>query len=80
MPAKRKLKPRPTYRQHAEAVINQDIKRACAQGTIFFDYLTEERLVENFGQTEWERGVIEGGRRFAGRLQDIAMDEIKVEG
>lgn len=75
MPAKRKLKARPTYRQHTEADAAADIKRACAPGTLFFDYLTEERLAENFGANEYERGIIEGGRRFAGRLQDIAMGD-----
>lgn len=71
--AKRKLIPRPTYRQHSEAAINAAIKQAIPVGGVFWDYLTEERLTENFGPGEWERGIVEGARRFAGRLQDIAM-------
>jgi len=71
--AKRKLIPRPTYRQHDEKTINSAIKAGIPVGGPFWDYLTEERLVENFGPSEWERGMIEGARRFAGRLQDIAL-------
>lgn len=75
MPPKRKLKPRPTYRQHTEAESNASIKAAIPLGGVFWDYLTDERLAENFGANEWDRGVIEGAKRFAGRLQDIAMSE-----
>jgi hypothetical protein len=73
--AKRKNIPRPTYRQHSEASINFAIRNAIHVGDTFWDFLTEERLAENFGTSEFERGVIEGARRFAGRLQDIVMSD-----
>jgi hypothetical protein len=73
--AKRKLKPRPMYREHSEAAINFAIRNAIHLGDTFWDFLTEERLAENFGTSEFERGVIEGARRFAGRLQDIIMSD-----
>jgi hypothetical protein len=41
----------------------------------FYRYLDDERKLENFGENEYERGVIEGCRRFATRLQDIVEAE-----
>ena len=73
--AKRKKILRPTYRQHSEASTEFAIRNAIHVGDTFWDFLTEERLVENFGASEFERGVIEGARRFAGRLQDIIMSD-----
>jgi len=55
--------------------VNKDIRSKLLQGSLFWHYLTEERLAENFGPTEFERGVIEGARRFAGRLQDIVLNQ-----
>ena len=75
MSKQRKLKPRPTYRQRSQADINAEIKRACAPGTALYDYFIEEALQENFGANEFDRGVIEGGRRFAIRFVNIALDE-----
>lgn len=74
---RKKTKPLPTYRAHlhSDEAINAAIRRAIPMQGVFWDYLTEERLVENFGMSEFERGVIEGARRFAARLQDIALSE-----
>ncbi len=55
--------------------VNKDIRSRILQGTPFWHYLTEERLAENFGANEWERGIVEGARRFAGRLQDIVLNQ-----
>lgn len=71
----RKRKPRPTYREHSEATVNRDIQARITDSGPFWDWLTEERLIENFGTSEFERGVVEGARRFAGRLQSIVMGE-----
>lgn len=75
--ATKKSKPWPTYRPHlhSDASTTAAIKRAIPMQGAFWDYLTEERLAENFGQSEFERGVVEGARRFAARLQDIALSE-----
>lgn len=75
MATKRKLKPRPTYRQHAEATIQATIKAAIPPGGVFFDYLTDIRLEPVVGATEYERGRAEGVREFAAQLQDVALSE-----
>lgn len=75
MATKKKRKPRATYRQPSEAAVNFAIRNAIRLGDPFWDFLTEERLAENFGKDEYERGIIEGARRFAGRLQDIVMSD-----
>lgn len=61
---------KPTW-QEIVAAIRAGIPK---DGT-FWNYLDDERKLENFGENEYERGVIEGGRRFATRLQDIVDTE-----
>lgn len=77
--SKRKLKPRPTYRQHSEAVVHADIKRAAAQGTAFFDWLTEIRLEPVGGVDLFNIGRAEGVRELAAQIQDIALAENRLE-
>lgn len=69
-----KRKPRATYREYSEQEVNATIHGAIPEGGVFWDYLVAETMQENFGASEFERGVIEGGRRFANRLIGIAME------
>lgn len=58
-------------RYHDDDVVYAAIRQGIPEGGVFWDYLTLEARTENFGMNEYERGVIEGCRRFAIRLQDI---------
>jgi len=71
----RKLKHRPTYRQHETALIDTVIRAAIPREGIFIDYLDEIVQERVDATTEYERGVIEGRRRFAGELISIALSE-----
>jgi hypothetical protein len=70
----RKLKPRPTFRQHTQSDYDKHIAAAYAPNTILFDMAVEESMVENFGTNEYDRGVIEGARRYNMRLINIALN------
>jgi hypothetical protein len=80
MPAKRKLKPRPTYRQHSEAVVLATVKQSIPRGGVFFDFLTDIRLEPVIAATEYDRGRAEGVREFAAQLQDMALSDEVAEG
>ena len=83
--AKRKLKPRPTYRQHSEASYQQAIQNALRVGDTFWDYLSDVRLepvisftgAPNTGEFVYNLGRQQGMKDLAAQLQDIAAGEIK---
>jgi hypothetical protein len=72
--AKPKL-PRPTYRQHDTDAINATVRASIGKQGVFMDYLGEVVQERIEGATEFERGVVEGRRRMAGDLINIALSE-----
>jgi hypothetical protein len=70
-----------TYAEHSEAAIHAAVKEAIPIGGIFADFLTDIclQLIPQRGN-EFERGIVEGTRRFAGQLLDMARSEIKESG
>jgi len=77
--SKRKLKPRPTYRQHSEKDIQAAIRGAISRDGEFMDYLQEVGLELVEGPDEFHRGIAEGRRRLAGELVSVALSEVTSE-
>jgi phosphoribosylaminoimidazole-succinocarboxamide synthase len=72
---KRKLKPRPTYRQHSEKEIQDAIRGAMLSNSVLMDYLQEIGLEFVDGKDDFERGIAEGRRRLAGELITVALSD-----
>ena len=68
-----------TYREHSQEAIDEAIRQAIPEGGVFADYLTETCLDLVYGETEFERGIKEGQRRFAGWLLHISRTEPEIK-
>lgn len=73
MTAKRK-KPRPVLERndYSEAAIHADIKVKVGNASPLRQYLTQVQQEDVFGSNEFDRGLVEGMRRLARQLMDIA--------
>lgn len=72
---KRKVRPRPTYRQHSEAVVLATVKQSIPRGGVIFDFLTDIRLEPVTAATEYDRGRQEGVRELAAQIQDMVLGD-----
>jgi hypothetical protein len=64
----------PLVREQKEGEYDAEIARVFAPGSMLYDMAIEGALEENYGQTEFERGVVEGGRRMMLRFINTATE------
>ena len=71
--AARRLKRRLVYREHDDEEVRNAIRAAIPESGVIWDYLTLIGMDMVDGANEYERGIVEGKRRFAGELLTLAM-------
>jgi hypothetical protein len=73
--------PRPRYVQTDEKwnTIVSHIREAIPVNGVIWNWLTMERLENNLGKDEHDRGLIEGARRFACTLQEMSATKDEPE-